>query len=209
VNARRQVRAGSVAAVVLTALFAFTGCSGDHAKTETSTRSSHETHFSGPYADDFETAYEKAASEKERRILQDGVVTSQEFEEAKSGIRTCMADSGYTISWDDRGGFDVAAEGTEYDRDYQKKMDPILQECERKNDGDVTFLYRQTVVNPQKEDDRVAMRKCVIREGLVPKALSQTEFNRQYDSGDLPFSQFDPKGMACMDDPLGLWAKRQ
>lgn len=120
-----------------------------------------------------------------------------------------MADNGYYIEWDDRGGFEVGAKDEKYDGDFQEKMDPILQECERKNDGDVTFLYRQTVVNPRNEDDRVAMRKCVIREGLVPKALSQTDFNRQYDSGDLPFSQFDPKGMACMDDPLGLWAKRQ
>lgn len=173
------------------------------------TRKATDPTFHGPYASEFQTAFEQARTERVRRTLADGVISSQEFSEAQAGVKKCMADSGYTLDYDDRGGMDVGSDEGKYDADFHSRMEPILEACEREHDGDITYLYRETVVNPEKVDDRRAIVKCLLENDLVPKGYSVRDYDRDNGVYSFPFGQFDPKGMACMDDPLGLWAKRQ
>jgi hypothetical protein len=168
-----------------------------------------DTRFHGPYASEFQRAFEKTNSTSVRAVLADGVISSQEFAQARAGVTSCMADSGYAVKYDDRGGFDVTSKKGRYDASYQSAMDPVLRACEKKFDGDITFLYRATVVNPRNEDDRPAIRKCLVGRGLIPKGYSDSGFIHDYDAGTLPYDQFDPQVLQCQDDPLGLWDKRQ
>src|SRR5690606_30518412 len=86
-TARRQrgVRVGPRGRVglLLVAAMAVAGCSADADRGD----------LSGPYADDFTFALENATSNFERRVLADGVITADEYDEAHHLWLECMQDS--------------------------------------------------------------------------------------------------------------------
>jgi hypothetical protein len=194
---------------VILAAGSLVGCANGPAKAPAPANGSSERAFSGPYAEEFRSAYSQAGSELQRRILADSIITSQEAAEARAGLEKCLDGNGYTIAFDDRGGFSVGSRDGKYADDFQTRMNPILEACEQKHDRDVSILHRRSVVNPANEDDRVAVVKCLRRHGLVPKGYTVTDFDRDNDDYSFPFSEFDADGRACLDDPLGLWAKHR
>lgn len=198
--------AAMASAVAILASLGLAGCSQTHQIDAGSTsRPGDSPTFSGPYADDFRQAYEDARSNKVRRILADGRVTAQEFASARSGTNSCMRDNGYYLDWDTHGGgFSVGAGDEKYPDDFQKKSDPILQACERENDGGVTFLYQQTTLNPQNIDQSNDILKCLRSHDLVPKGYAKRDWDHDNETGKVPFDEFDPKAQACQFDPLSI-----
>ncbi len=162
--------------------------------------------FSGPWADEFADALGRTTSPKQRVILADGVVSSAEYAEAHADVTACLADSGYSISYHDGGGFDVQRTTGSTPDSESERLNSRVESCEREYDSDISFLYETTTRNPDNVDTRPAVVGCLVRERLVPPGYTVRDFDADNVDFSFPFDQFDPRGEACLTDPWGFWA---
>lgn len=200
---------GAAAALALCAAVGTAGCSSASSSVAEPTFDGAVPDFTGGWAAEFQDAYKRAHTDKERRILVDGVITAQEYADAHAATNACMRDNGYYIEWIDGGGFSVGSLKEDYSDDFQSKMNPVLEKCEDANDGSVTALYEWTTKNPENIDDRSAIVKCFLDNELVPKGYTVRDYDRQNEDYSFPFGESDQTADRCMSDPWGLWGKRK
>lgn len=196
---RRRAAGGLILSLAISACVV--GCSPSTASTPESPSIS----LSGPWASEFETAFSNAGSDHERAVLRDGTVTSVEYEQTKSSLRSCLADSGYTIDWDERGGFELGSSTSDYPDDFFERSDPILQECEKRWSGSIMFLFEQTRRNPQKKDEATIQTACLKAAGLVDETYSKRRWKHDNETGILPYDSMSEEALRCATDPLALW----
>lgn len=161
--------------------------------------------MTGPWASDFQTAYADAKSDFEREVLADGEITATEYEQSRNHVRSCLADSGLGIEWDERGGFALIAKNGQYPDGFFERSDPILRECESKWAGWIPILYEQVRRNPQKQDEAALQITCLRNAGLVDETYTKAQWRRDNENDALPFERRSGPATACELDPLGLW----
>ncbi|RDV44356.1 hypothetical protein DOE76_13320 [Leifsonia sp. ku-ls] len=159
----------------------------------------------GPWASDFQKAFADAKTEWERDVLRDGVVTAAEYEQSRAHVRSCLGDAGYTISWDEQGGFALGAKSGTYPDDFFERSDPVLRQCESRWAGSIPFLFEQVRRNPAKKDEATIQVACLKAAGLVDETYSKQRWSRDNEKGDFPFDPTSESARQCSLDPLSLW----
>lgn len=168
-------------------------------------RGADDADFSGPWAEDFRTAYEESGSEYERSVIRDGAVSADELEDAHTRIDRCLRDSDLTIEYDPDGGFEIGSTVGDAPSNDMSRTNRVLEACEARYDQRVTMLFEQTRRNPEKLDDAKITVACLRESGLVGPGYSTRQFRDDYDSYEFPFGPFDERWRQCELDPLGLW----
>lgn len=159
----------------------------------------------GPWAAQFQTAFAKSRSSYEKGVLRDGVVTPAEYEQTKNRLRSCLDDSGYSIAWDERGGFELGSKTGSYPDDFFERSDPVLQQCESEWTGSILYLFEQVRRNPDKKDEAGIQVACLASAGLVDASYSKQRWARDNEKDDFPFDTASKEAIRCSTDPLGLW----
>lgn len=200
----RARAAGGVAGVFIAMAACLLGCSSADSSQPTASPLS----VTGPWASEFQVAYADAKSDYEREVLADGEITSAEYEQSKNHLRSCLADAGFTIAWDERGAFELGSQTGRYPDDFFERSDPVLQECEARWAGSIHFLYEQVRRNPQKQDESALQVACLLSAGLVDNSYTKDRWRRDNEEDSFPFDSRGDAAMRCQADPLGLWFAR-
>lgn len=196
-----RVRAAGGVAVVIVAVACLVGCSAS----DSPDQSIESLSLTGPWASDFQVAHANAKSDYERGVLKDGEITSAEYEESKNHLRSCLGDAGYTITWDQRGGFELGSKSGKYPDDFFERSDPVLQHCESKWVGSILYLYEQIRRNPEKKDESALQVACLRSAGLIDEMYTKDQWRRDNEKGIFPFDARSDAAVSCELDPLGLW----
>ena len=159
----------------------------------------------GPWANEFTSAYASATSDYERGVLHDGAVTAAEYEQTKTHLRSCLDDSGYTITWDARGGFELGSVSGSYPEDFFERSDPVLLKCESSWAGSILYLYEHVRRNPGKRDEATIQVACLRGVGLVDATYSTRRWSQDNEKDHFPFDSQSNSARRCALDPLGLW----
>lgn len=161
--------------------------------------------FAGPYGAEFQREYEDAPNDEQRRVLEDGIITRQEYDAARQGVQACMADAGMYVEYDDGGGFTAGRLDEKYPDGSFEQIDAQVERCEAEHDEGIRFLYELVRRNPERLDDRKIEYDCLVEHGLVDEGYTKEKFDADFDEGVSPP---DPTGLVrqCHLDPLGLIA---
>ena len=158
--------------------------------------------FSGPWADMFANAYQKSATDKQRAILRDGVISDQEYAELRNDFVTCVANFGGKVTLELGGGFTVELGTLTQDQ----VSETVVPTCEGKTVGWVAALYEQIAVNPNRQDESTLVVACLREAGIVDNAYSPAQYNNDR-SANAGLNWNDPRVVACAKDPLGKLSK--
>jgi hypothetical protein len=159
----------------------------------------------------FDDVLRGADSDFVRGVLEDKVITAEEYREALQGQVTCLNDAGTDAR---------LGPGGELEIDVQPS-DEIMDQCWRQWDGGISGLYGNLRRNPDKLDHYELMAACFVRQGLAPEGFSGQDFHEwllatgiQVPGQDTPVapspaptlpggvSWDDSRVGACYDDPL-------
>lgn len=160
--------------------------------------------FSGPWADEFLSAFRASKSEFERNVLADGVVTDGEFSEMQDRFAKCL--TAHDIQFK---GFNAAGG---YDFDFGERMsaaeaNAAADTCSASSGLDtVGSLFFAMHRNPKNVDEATLMADCLVRKKMVPKGYTAGDYTRDAPEMSFPFTSKD-SGIealnACSTDPLG------
>ena len=164
--------------------------------------------LTGPWAAEFEQALRASDSEAERAVLEDGVVTNVELQQAHQAMQACLSDAGLRIVYADEGGFELESVDGDYGDGFADRADRVLRDCESDHDRYVTYLYEQTRRNPAHEDEGAITVACLIREELVDDSYTRERWLLDSEDGEYPFDDSSAPARRCAIDPLGLWYER-
>jgi hypothetical protein len=161
--------------------------------------------FSGPWAAEFRSFSEDAASDFERGVLADGEITDQEFSEMTERFSTCLEDAGFAFSGFGPGGSYSATPLSPVDPETSQRA---TDDCSvQTGEGSIGALRAWITRNPENADTASIMVDCLHRKGLVDAGYTAEDWTRENAVSSLPASvPADRKGEyeECSDDPLGL-----
>ncbi|MCL1923227.1 MAG: hypothetical protein FWG15_05155 [Propionibacteriaceae bacterium] len=170
--------------------------------------------LSGPWADDFNHAFEKASTDLGKAILADGQITEQEFAEIKEALRSCLVSSGFEVfAIGDDGSLDtfLPFASNETAEQTSQRAKELSESCQETTDWLlVSDLYYQMNINPDNVDFSQLMADCLIRTGLRPSSYTASNYINEFESGDI-FLEFESpesspqaaKFWECNSNPLG------
>lgn len=156
--------------------------------------------FSGPFADEYTEAWENASSDVVRMIIEDEVISDQEWATVKENLRQCLSDNGIELtSYDDKNGSYEARIG-EQDGDT---VNQFLGECEESSgEAWLARLYRSQTSNPNNIPDTQLLVDCLVRNGAVPSDYTEEDYLQ--DAPDFAFPYIVEDGdhifVECNDD---------
>ena len=160
--------------------------------------------FTGPWAAEFQTAYEDAGTDFERDVLQDEVITEAEFAAMREQLRTCLEGKGFDeIRFYPRGEMSVASPDSISASEHLKRA----QDCSASSgDSTIGALYFWMKANPAHLDNATIVLECLLREGLVSPDYTKAEYEIDMPNDSVPLLKGKPReGLnECMQDPLGL-----
>jgi len=189
---RRRSRFTSIIAICL---FALSACS-----TSSSDSSGNSPQFSGPWAEEFQSAYDSTDSEFAKTILSDGEITEAEIKEAEQAMVSCLEERGYTeVVFNPGGGMEVV-------------VPPGMEDSEQ---GDVNacydssgygplWIYYEIRVNPNNEDWEPLVVQCLKDNNLVESSFTPSDLDRLYETGEIENHRDQEEWTKCETDPLGL-----
>lgn len=143
-------------------------------------------------------------------VLEDGVITKQESEEAQTKFVKCMVDGGYSGIVEEEHGVSYDAELVS-DPEFKK----VQKDCLAMYDSEVGALYINTSLNPNNEDPAQLTLDCMKRSGLVPDDYTLSEFKQVEEAyfavipvfegeGESPKGFFEPIREPDVTFPNGL-----
>lgn len=164
-----------------------------------------EPEFTGPWAAEFSSFYQKADSDFARTVLEDGVVSELEIAEVWERFRTCLSSAGVTLG-------DVGADGS-YETTFAEDVgsdaaNTATVGCSRTSgESYIAPLYFWMLRNPQKLDESTIIVDCLLKAGVVPDNYTVERFRVDTPAQSVPLE--DPiDGPAALErctlDPLGL-----
>lgn len=135
-----------------------------------------------PYSAEFENAFANATSDFERGVLEDGEITSAEYEEAMDNYLACMHDLGVDVT------LQASGEMYQYETSTVEEFDLHDADCRRGTVAWIEPLYDGTINNPGNvEVDRAAFAaECLVEAGLAPEGYSAEELGADLSSGSGP-----------------------
>lgn len=201
------MRASPVAALiaVVLGLMCLAGCTGPTPLPDAPTSPTFEgqpPEFSGPWSEEFTSAFRAAATDAQREVLVDEVVTADEYEGLRKDLVACMAELGAVVTFDANGGMTVDP-GQATPREVV--MGSGLPACESTTTGYAAPLYEQVSRNPDHLDEATIVIECLHEAGVVDDDYTaENYFEDLGSSTSIDWGRRDIK--ECTIDPLGLTA---
>ena len=163
--------------------------------------------LAGPWSAEFEAAYEEAGDPFVRGVLEDGVVTDQEYAEMFEAFSSCMAAVGVTLREApeaDGGGISYTfPDSVTADEAHEAEV-----RCSSESgEYPIGALYHMVRRNPENLDEHEIVWECMIAQKIVAASYSIEDFARDWDESTLPFAGDETASEAfrmCVNDPLGL-----
>ncbi len=123
---------------------------------------------SNPYAAEFENALENATSDFERGVLEDGEITSAEYEEAVDRYLGCMHDLDVDVT------LQASGEMYQFVTSTAEEFDLHDADCRRGTTAWVTQLYDAKINNPENVEVELAelAAACLVEAGIAPAGYS-------------------------------------
>lgn len=192
----------TIVLIGLTAFFTQSSTTEPIPATPTSTRLSR--------AEQIETVLQNPDSELEARVLSDGVVTAEEYEEAVDAYLACMADAGYTIQISPAqfvpGVYQYmhdssATPEAEFDFDH---LIGVSDDCSIGTTMNIEAIYSDQIANPDDVDVMVLTVSCLEASGMIKEGeLTPEQLKAQLSQQDpdLPFDLWDEQAMSCLVNP--------
>ena len=155
--------------------------------------------FEGPWAAALAQAWLDSATDEQRAILSDGLVSDAEYAESRQGLVECLAGFGATATMGPYGTMSIEPGGLT----DTELNDRILPDCEGQTVGEVAFLYEQMARNPQNRDEAELMVECLQDADVVGPAytVGQWLVDSETQTG---LDWADPRIRDCGLDPLGI-----
>ncbi|QHC61351.1 hypothetical protein GSU69_00600 [Rathayibacter festucae] len=161
--------------------------------------------FSGPWAAEFRSYFDDAASDFERGVLADGEITDQEYSEMTDRFSGCLEAAGFDFSGFGRDGSYSATPLSPVDPDTSRQ---VTDDCGvESGERTIGALYTWITRNPENVDEASIVVDCLHRKGLVDAGYTAEDWTRENAVSSLPASiPADRKGEyeECAGDPLGL-----
>jgi hypothetical protein len=155
-----------------------------------------------PYAAEVEEARERATTDLQRAILEDGKVTKAEFSEVEQDAIRCVADRGYLVTVTDGGYQLTMPDGEGFAGPAEGEVASAAQdECFAERMGMAGNLYHLMRQNPDREDVPTMFADCLVRAKVVDAPFSGQDYNEAV--MDPPWDTEDPRVLECNLDPRG------
>nr|NLD39874.1 hypothetical protein [Actinomycetales bacterium] len=183
-RAARQVLAPGALAVAVAAAVA--GCGGTPG-------------FEGPWAAEFEQAYDQATTDFQREVFKDGQLTRAEYDEATARYVQCMEDRGFAVSVTDVHGIN------NYSYTGGNEGSQVSDEC-RTELSPIEVLYGAMLGNPENRHPPDLFAECFVRHGLAEPEFTGSGFEEWMAGADVPGAPDDgaardPAFEHCLVDP--------
>lgn len=155
--------------------------------------------FAGPWAREFSEVYAAATTDKQPAVLDDGVISEEEFSALQKDFVSCVAERGATVTFgaDDRVTVDSGSLS-----DEQVKSE-VLPQCNDSTVGSVASLYEQVARNPEHQDDATIIVACLVQKGVVEDSYTPSDYSRDFES-DAGLDWNDDTVKSCQRDPLAV-----
>jgi hypothetical protein len=158
-----------------------------------------------PYAASIRQAARQATSEFERKVLSDGRITRDEYDEAVHRYVACANSRGIPMT------AQLEEPSHAYFEYTVSNPSPagqsIMDACTKGTTALIEPLYTEMVMNPTHTDLNALTAKCLIRKGLAPKSYSGRDFERD-EQNQFKAAPYDPNSSAqasrfnaCMQAP--------
>jgi len=150
--------------------------------------------FSGPWAAQFEQAYESASNPTAKEALKDGVLTDMEVSEIRQEQISCLESLGCTVTeLNTDGSASITPpqhEGESFD-EIQQTTAQLSSQCETQTDWSmISYLYTAVHTNPENQDTYSLMAECLVRVGLEDEGYTAAQYQSDLESGlFLPYIQ--------------------
>lgn len=173
----------AIAAVAVSLLVA--ACGGPDAAGDVAGLSAVEADFGdGPWAEEFERAFNATDSQFVRSVLADGEITEREWTEAMTGVAECMTLEGFAMepNFDTPGGtFTLIDMPATIPPGWDEEMSIVkFNVCWPhwfgSTDVNIQSLWLGSQINPLNLDPEELLVVCLIDEGLAPQGFSAAEF---------------------------------
>jgi hypothetical protein len=181
-----------MSAVLIPAVLTLAGCSATHLSA-----------VSGPWAVEIEDAQRLATTDFERRVLQDGDITRDEYLEASQRYVDCMRSAGYNTRATDPLGSGLFQYETSVAIGEPDLDDEVSDECHQGTLGVIEPLYNNLFTNPMREDFDALVLACLQRNGFAPTEMTASEFKQRFVSGSEkpPWNNGDDRAQLCYQNP--------
>ena len=175
-------------------------CAGTGSPSPSESGSGATPEYSGPWAQEFQHAYQSVKTDLARQILWDGTITAAELAELQASYTDCLENLGFTdISIGQYGQMDLKVPpGVANPQD-------LVEQCAQTTGWD-GIVALNTVVqgNPDHIDTYVIMAQCLVRVGLKPDGYTADDYRRDFESQAfdyVPGTPEDQKLYDCNVDP--------
>jgi len=152
------------------------------------------------YEAEFDLAMEAADTDLEKQVLEDYVITRDEYLEIKNVSVECMRSYGLTVELQDTGaGLFQMAVGGSWDDDF---VNETMLTCETDGFRAIETLYTDIIQNPDRRDLNGLTAECLVAVGVVDSPFTGSDYERE--SASAGFSTRiidDPEGAKCLQNP--------
>lgn len=116
---------------------------------------------------------DQATSDFEREVFADGVITDQEYQEARVLQKDCMEPLGYKVTLNDGpGAMDVDSLTPE----ANQALDSTMMACGEGTTALIEGTYVDVLENPGNDDIFQLKVDCLVRNGVFPEGYSRDDF---------------------------------
>ena len=157
---RLGVRGAAKALIVAVALAGLAACSSTGSGT------------TNPYDTEIERVLAQVTSEFQRGVLEDHIITREEYDEASSLFLRCLEDKGYNVSREWQNAYYIYAVSP-----GGSGADAAHQECVTEYLDPIEPLFIATTTNPENKPWNEAVVECLVRIGAAPAGFTLKEYN--------------------------------
>lgn len=148
----------------------------------------------------FEAALREATTDFERAILEDGVITAEEYLEAKNRQIECIRGFGLSAELEDVGAgmYQIQVSGSG-DADL---VDAAMDDCAKGTVLVIEPLYVSTLTNPEDRDLYELLAECLVAVGFVEEPFTAADYLREQEvPGYIGRIMDDPEASKCQVNP--------
>lgn len=144
--------------------------------------------FSGPFASLLAQIWQESDSDYVRQVVQDGVVSDQEWAETSARLERCLTDKNIKfLGFREDGAYGYKGNGS------NDQTQEVLSRCEKESGETwINMLRLAQTNNPNNEPPEVAVRECMIRLGVVDKSYSSKDFLKDVENLAFPLKKGGP-----------------
>jgi len=152
--------------------------------------------FTGPFAAEYEEAWQKNETASVRTTLEDGRISDQEWSQVITTLTTCLSDHGITL-----------VKYNEEDGSYESNVgdangdvvNESMGECEQESgEAWIGRLYRGQTNNPNNIPETQLLTDCLIRNRAVPETYTVEQYLA--DAPNMNFPYIDDHGGEIFDE---------